>query len=157
MKRNNENSIASEMDSIMKSSDFEKLFSREGLVKAAQANTAQDMNCAHVCEKDHDHSHKCTADCSPADDMDPVSAAVQEALTSLAKLSEVLDEAGLEKTAALSLNLAQHIVVEAKKKKEEEKNPKDKKDKKDEKKNPKDVKDPKKDDKKSDKKDVKKK
>lgn len=155
-----EAALASEMDAIMKDSEFTSIFKKASVLN----KSASDMNCAHDCDKEHDHEHKCDSECddtaSANDGALSLEAAVSQALTSLAKVSEVLDEAGLEKTATLSLNLANYIVVEAKKKQTSKKDEKKdaKKDKKDEKKSDKnDAKKPvKKDDKKSDKKDEKK-
>lgn len=160
-----EAALASDMDAIMKDSEFNSIFSKASVL----SKTASDMNCAHDCAEEHKHEHKCDSECedtAAADDGSlSIEAAVSHALNSLRKVSEVLDEVGLEKTATLSLNLANYIIVEAKKKQMSKKDEKKdaKKDKKDDKKSDKksdknDAKKPavKKDDKKSDKKDEKK-
>lgn len=94
---------------------------------------------------------------SSADDMEMTKQALLTAVSQLTKVSEVLDEVGLNVTAKLSLNLIDRIVVEAKKKKMDKKD--DEKSKKSDKSEmmdskKKDLKSDKKDMKKSDKKDM---
>jgi len=173
MKKSNfEEALASDMDAIMNDKNFEAIFKKAYVL----TKEASEEMCADDCMMDHDHKKedKPESDTAKADDGTlTLEAAVSQALNNLRKVSEVLDEVGLEKTAALSLNLVNYIIVEAKKKDEAKKSDKKKADdkKKDDKSdkndakpkkgvNPfakKDDKKDKKDDKKSDKPDSKKK
>lgn len=110
-----EHLVASDMDSILRSKHFEDLFGKALSKQAAE----EDAQCAHDCGESHDHHH--VHDDSCADDgtdgkLEEKQATLAQVISSLMKVSEVLDEAGLEKTAELSLNLANQIIVEAKKK-----------------------------------------
>lgn len=151
MKKTNsfEYQIAADMDALMKSNEFEAMFSKTAMLRQAgkkctkhskeECNECGDMaddgaaddNFAKKCPdcKPGKKCDKCAADDAAADDGDAddladaedliggFNTAVAVALNSLSKVSEVLDEAGLEKTAALSLTLAHNILVEAKSKK----------------------------------------
>jgi hypothetical protein len=172
--------IAADMDALMKSKDFESMFSKTAMLRQAEdANEVDDndaranpfkkkekddndakkdkedkhdakgfgdpydVHAAKGCkkkdmEKDHECDDSCKADdqASAEDLIGGFNTAIAVALNSLSKVSEVLDEAGLDKTAALSLTLAHNILVEAKAKKltkEEAKKLKDKQDAKDQK------------------------
>lgn len=162
MKKSFAEAVMSDMDSLMKDEAFSSIFKKAQAVKVAE-----DQNCAHECDQAHDHDHKCDDKCKDekkveasyvktvVETVQPLSAAaaLQQVLTDLAKVSELLDSAGFEKHATLSLNLANSIVVEAKKKKDEKADKKsDKKDEKSKDKPKADKKDEKKSDKKDDKK-----
>lgn len=161
MKKSNfEAALASDMDAILNDKNFDAIFKKASVLTKA----ASEEMCAHDCKSEHEHDHKHDDKCEKADKADAndgaitLEAAVNQALNSLRVVSEVLDEVGLEKTAALSLNLANYIMVEAKKKDDKKKSDKKKADDKkksdenDAKKKPA----AKKDEKKSDKKDEKK-
>lgn len=176
-------SLAADMEKVLNSDENRSLFSRSTMLeKLAFSKEAGGMckgkNCAKACELDggcvckESCTNGCSSDCAchpaNADDGEVKTASSEtDLVTSLLDISEELDELGLEKSAALVLNVTSHLIAEAKaksskkskdSKKDSKKDPKkdSKKDMKDSKKSKDDKKDSKKEVKKDPKKDFKK-
>jgi hypothetical protein len=144
--------VAAEMDSLMSSEDYKKLFARP------RVKTAQALEVADVADCKDEPKKECKKDQGPCDCADCLDAKKSEEkkeeeksaslVEQLVSISETLDKIGLEKTSSLTLSLVDVLIAEAAKKAP-------KKDKKDEKKEEKKDKKDKKEDKKEDKKDKK--
>lgn len=134
--------IATAMDNKLKSEEYEKLFNKgaalakvahlravaEGDVadakdgcKCTKTNCKRCENCKGGCDCENasdanDADVANVEDADMASDLQSVTAAIKFAVNGLNKVSEVLDGAGLERTASISLSLINAIIVEAKKK-----------------------------------------